>query len=134
MARKTTALARGNTRGAVADMTKHRLRAIYDQVLDAAEKRDLVGTLTNDLFTLPPMQRVTWLADFAKLAGIDLEAQPGGGGLGSQAAAAFAGIFAGAAAQAASQRLNASSPDAIDVEVTRVHDGCSDAQPLDEQW
>lgn len=100
---------RGNSRSAAAAATAHRVRAMLDDVLSELEAervrggRDWRKKLIDDFHT--SVAPLAWLQAFREAAGVkDIEPAAA---LGNLAGATFAGIFAGAAAQAAaSARYN----------------------------
>jgi hypothetical protein len=96
---------RGNSRAVAAAATAHRVRAMLDDVLAELEAervrggRDWRKKLVDDFHASNvPLQ---WLQQFREAAGVkDIEP---GTGFGNVAGVTLAGIFAGAAAQAAAQ-------------------------------
>ncbi len=104
---------RGNSRAVAAAATAHRVRAMLDDVLAELEAervrggRDWRKKLVDDFHASDaPLQ---WLQQFREAAGVkDIEP---GTGFGNAAGVTLAGIFAGAAAQAAA-RLRAEEPKA----------------------
>lgn len=94
---------RGNSRSAAAQATAHRVRAMLDDVLTELETerarggRDWRRKLVDDFHS--SSTPLAWLQAFREAAGVkDIEPVAA---LGGMAGATFAGIFAGAAAQAA---------------------------------
>lgn len=103
---------RGNSRSVAAQATAHRVRAMLDDVLGELEAervrggRDWRKKLVDDFHgSSAPL---AWLQAFREAAGVkDIEPAAA---LGNMAGATFAGIFAGAAAQAAANARRAAPP------------------------
>ena len=98
---------RGNSRSVAAVATAHRVRALLDEVLSELEAerarggRDWRKKLVDSFHASDAP--LIWLQQFREAAGVK-DIEPGAApGLGNMATAAFAGIFAAAAAQAAAQ-------------------------------
>ena len=129
MAGKSTALKpRGDTRSEVERQTRHRANALIGQALDLIvtdkQGRDPAKRLS-ECYWDDPRGFIDWVNK--RTGGDDAQA-----GIAGAAGAAFAGIFAGAAAQAAATMASVTEPEQLIVDVTpRVQSGCDDDEAID---
>lgn len=127
---------RGDSRGALAEATRHRSNALIgralDRIVNDPKGRDPGERLAEEYWN-DPKGFITWVDE---RCGGSAQAP-------SAALAGLAGVFAGAAAVAAGAAVGADLAAAgepnppyqtIDMTPARVQSGCNDAQAIDNEW